>query len=361
MNSAKILLIAEAGVNHNGDLARAIDLVDAAAEAGADMIKFQTFSAKAMVTKSAGLADYQARQIGQVKSQFEMLVELELDEAAHYKLIEKCKARKIGFLSTPFDLDSLDLLTKGLGQKLLKIGSGDLNNGPLLYAAAQSGTDIILSTGMASLGEIELALGLLALGYSVNPPAAPIRQDMIKAWANADLRAGLTGKVSILHCVSNYPASAGATNLRAMQTMRDAFGLPVGYSDHTLGGTAAIAAAALGAVCIEKHLTLDRTLEGPDHAASSEPEELAAIFTAIREVEVMLGSAVKCCAPEEANTAEVARKRVVAKTDIAKGEVFSPKNLITKRAKSGKDPMSYWEHMGKIAGADYREGDPIDG
>ena len=360
MVQTKTLLIAEAGVNHNGDLARAMDLVDAAADAGADMIKFQTFSAKAMVTKSAGLADYQSRQIGSSKSQFEMLVDLELDEPSHYKLIEKCNSRKIGFLSTPFDLGSLDLLTKGLGLSLLKLGSGDLNNGPLLYNAAQSGAAIILSTGMANLGEIELALGLLALGYSDNPPQAPSRQDMLRAWADADLRKLVAGKVTLLHCVSNYPASAQATNLYTMQTMRAAFGLPVGYSDHTLGGTAAIAAAALGAVCIEKHLTLDRTLEGPDHAASSEPDELAAIFAAIRDVELMLGSHVKCCAPEERNTADVARKRVVAKMSVTRGEVFSEANLATKRAKSGPDPMSYWEHFGKSAQKDYQEGDPID-
>lgn len=360
MQNSKITLIAEAGVNHNGDLEKALALVDAAADAGADMVKFQTFSAKKMVTKSAALADYQAHQIGSGKSQLEMLLDLELDEAAHHHLIEKCARRGIGFLSTPFDLVSLNLLTNGLGQRLLKIGSGDLNNGPLLFAAAQAGCDIILSTGMSDLGQIELALGLLALGYSESPPVAPSRHDMSIAWADAALRATLHQKVTILHCVSNYPASAEATNLLSMGTIRAAFGLPVGYSDHTLGGTAAIAAAALGARCIEKHLTLDKTLEGPDHAASSEPDELAEIFAAIRNVEVMLGSPVKCCAAEERNTAKAARKRLVALRDISVGEPFAEDNLTTKRASSGADPLAYWEKLCTLAAKDYCEGDPID-
>lgn len=360
MPDSRITLIAEAGVNHNGDLEKALELVDAAADAGADLIKFQTFSAKSMVTKSAALADYQAQQIGSGKSQLDMLLELELDEAAHHELIKKCHARSIGFLSTPFDLASLDLLTKGLGQRLLKIGSGDLNNGPLLYAAAQTGCDIILSTGMSDLGEIERALGLLALGYSPAPPVAPSREDMSMAWADSTLRAALLEKVTILHCVSNYPSSAGATNLRALGTIGSAFGLPVGYSDHTLGGTAAIAAAALGACCIEKHLTLDKTLQGPDHAASSEPEELAMIFAAIRDVETMLGSGVKCCMPEERSTSKAARKRLVARQDVTKGAQFTLENLTTKRAASGADPLAYWEKLGTVATRDYSEGDPID-
>ena len=355
-----VTLIAEAGVNHNGDLAQAFDLVDAAAEAGADLIKFQTFSAKAMVTKTAALAEYQKTQIGESKSQLEMLEELELDGSAHEALIQKCADREIGFLSTPFDLVSLNLLISGLRQDLIKIGSGDLNNGPLLYAAAQAGCKIILSTGMANLGEIERALGLLALGYSAAPPTTPSRADMATAWSDPDLRTGLTDKVTILHCVSNYPASAQATNLRAMQTIATATGLPVGYSDHTLGGTASIAAATLGACCIEKHLTLDKTLPGPDHTASSEPDEIKAIFAAIRDVEIMLGSPVKTCTPEERSTAKAARKGLGALTDIRKGSVISSDNLTTKRAGSGRDPMAYWEALGKTATKDYSEGMPID-
>lgn len=360
MYTSPIVLIAEAGVNHNGDLSRAFDLVDAAADAGADYIKFQTFSAKVMVAKSAALAAYQETQIGGAKSQLDMLLELELDEAAHHALIEKCSARGIGFLSTPFDLVSLSLLTDILSQKTLKIGSGDLNNGPLLYGAAQTGCDIILSTGMANLGDIELALGLLALGYSEAPPARPSRAQMQMAWADDDMRAGLAQKVSLLHCVSNYPASALASNLKAMATIRAAFGLPVGYSDHTLGGTAAIAAAALGAHCIEKHLTLDKNLPGPDHAASSEPGELTQIFKAVRDVEVMLGSPIKKCTPEEVNTAQAARKRLVARRDIKAGDMLSTENLTTKRAAAGGNPMAYWEMIGQPAQHDYLESAPFD-
>ncbi|WP_299667914.1 N-acetylneuraminate synthase [uncultured Ruegeria sp.] len=360
MQHRKITLIAEAGVNHNGDLNKALALIDAAADAGADLIKFQTFSAKAMVAKTAALADYQAQQIGTGKTQLEMLLELELDEAAHHALIEKCSARGIGFLSTPFDLVSLELLTKGLGQRLLKIGSGDLNNGPLLYAAAKTGCEIILSTGMSDLGEIERALGLLALGYSTEPPVAPSRCDMREAWSDPQMRARLHGKVTILHCVSNYPSSPEATNLHTIATIRAAFGLPVGYSDHTLGGTASIAAAALGACCIEKHLTLDKSMDGPDHSASAEPDEIAGIFSAVRDVEAMLGSRVKCCTPEERSTMKAARKHLVAQSDIAKGRPFTLENLSTKRAAAGRDPLSYWEILGTLAKKDYNEGDPID-
>ncbi len=360
MHSSKITLIAEAGVNHNGEIDKALALVDAAADAGADLIKFQTFSAKEMVAKSAVLADYQRQQIGGEKTQLDMLLDLELDEAAHHALIQKCSERGIGFLSTPFDQVSLDLLTKGLGQRLLKIGSGDLNNGPLLFAAAQTGCRIILSTGMSNLGDIERALGLLALGYSSNPPTNPTRDDMSAAWSNAQMRAVLKDKVTILHCVSNYPSSSEATNLNALATIRTAFELPVGYSDHTLGGTASIAAAALGACCIEKHLTLDKSLDGPDHAASAEPDEIAAIFSAVRDVETMLGSSVKSCTPEERSTMNAARKRLVAKVEISIGTPFSVTNLSTKRAAAGNDPLSYWEMLGTFASKNYREGDPID-
>lgn len=360
MSPKSITLIAEAGVNHNGDLKKAFALVDAAAEAGADLVKFQTFSAKAMVTKSAALAEYQKVQIGTAKSQLDMLLELELDEDAHHALIAHCAARGVGFLSTPFDLPSLDLLTKTLGQSTLKIGSGDLNNAPLLLAAAQSKSNLILSTGMASLGQIEMALGLLALGYSDTAGAVQLsRDDMISAWADPNMRRVLREKVTILHCVSNYPASAASTNLKTLATLGQAFGLPVGYSDHTLGGSASIAAAALGATCIEKHLTLDKTMNGPDHAASSEPDELHQIFAAIREVEAMLGTPVKACTPEERCTASAARKRLVARSDVREGELFTQDNITTKRATMGSDPMMFWEVLGTPATRDYSEGEPI--
>ena len=290
-----------------------------------------------------------------------MLLELEFDRDAHLQLLGRCAEKGIGFLSTPFDLVSLDLLLDDLGQTLLKIGSGDLTNGPLLYLAACRGASLILSTGMASLGQIELSLGLLALAYSGAGPDRPSRNEMASAWADPSLRAHLTDRVTLLHCVSNYPASPGATNLRSMATLAQAFGLPVGYSDHTLGGTAAIAATALGACCIEKHLTLDRKMSGPDHAASSEPNELRTIFQAVREVELMLGSSVKAMTPEERSTAIAAKKRLVAGADIDAGAVIAAEHLTTMRAQAGGDPMAYWEVLGRRAPRAYRAGDPVDG
>lgn len=357
------LLIAEAGVNHNGDLGMAFELIDAAATCGADLIKFQTFSARAMVSKSAALAQYQEKSQGTGRTQYDMLLELEFDRAAHLQLLKRCREKGIGFLSTPFDLVSLDLLLHDLGQTRLKIGSGDLTNGPLLYQAARSGASLILSTGMASLAQIELSLGLLSLAYAGQSPTPghPSRADMAQAWADPALRAHLANRVMLLHCVSNYPASAGATNLRSMATLAQAFGLPVGYSDHTLGGTAAIAATALGACCIEKHLTLDCTLPGPDHAASSEPDALRTIFQAVREAETMLGSPIKAITPEEHSTAVAAKKRLVAGTDLKAGAQITPEHLTTMRADAGGDPMAYWEMLGRKAERDYNAGDPVDG
>jgi N-acetylneuraminate synthase len=357
------LLIAEAGVNHNGDLGMAFELIDAAADSGADLIKFQTFSAKAMVSKSAALAQYQEKSQGTGRTQYDMLLELEFDRDAHLNLLQRCQEKDIGFLSTPFDLVSLDMLLNDLGQTRLKIGSGDLTNGPLLYQAARSGADLILSTGMASLAQIELSLGLLALAYSgqSHDLGHPSRADMAEAWADPALRAHLADRVMLLHCVSNYPASAEATNLRSMATLAQAFGLPVGYSDHTLGGTAAIAATALGACCIEKHLTLDCTLPGPDHAASSEPDALRAIFQAVREAETMLGSPIKAMTPEERSTAIAAKKRLVAGAEIKAGTEITQTHLTTMRAQSGGDPMAYWEVLGCRADRDYSAGDPVDG
>lgn len=355
-----VIFIAEAGVNHNGDLKMALDLVDAAAEAGADMIKFQTFSAENLVTKSAQLADYQRAQLGNEQSQFEMLSRLELDRDAHFVLLEQCTARGIEFLSTPFDLPSLNFLTEKLSRPVLKIGSGDLTNAPLLYAAAKTGRKIMLSTGMASLGQIELALGLLALGFSDPPPPSLSRNAMLHAWADPARRRCLQDKVTLLHCVSNYPASPKATNLAALRTLSQAFQLPVGYSDHTLGGVASISAVALGAIVIEKHLTLDKTLPGPDHSASSEPDELAQIVADVRLAELMMGSPVKACTEEEWSTVGAARKAVVAAQPIAAGHHLTAENITTKRAGGGADPFTYWELLGRPAVRDFEKGDPID-
>lgn len=359
--AGKLNFIAEAGVNHDGSLDKALRLVDAAAEAGADTIKFQTFSAAALVSRDAGLADYQRAQLGGGLSQYEMLLKLEISRGDHHRLVAHCRDRGIEFLSTPFDLPSLRFLVDELDCPRLKLGSGDLTNGPLVYAAAQSGRALLVSTGMASLGQIELTLGLVALGLSPAPPERPTRDDMLQAWSDPAMRARLAGRVTLLHCVSNYPASAGSTNLAAMRTLQQAFGLPVGYSDHTLGGTAAILSVAMGAACIEKHLTLDKRAQGPDHAASSEPQEMAAIIAAVREAEAIMGSPVKACTPEERSTAKVAKKTVITSAPVRKGEAFTPQNLTTKRKGSGLDAMAYWEMLGRISTRDYAEGDAIDG
>jgi N-acetylneuraminate synthase len=356
--SARILIIAEAGVNHDGSLARARELVDVAAEAGADIVKFQTFRADRIATRKVAKARYQSATTGG-ESQHAMLQRLELDEAAHEELVRYCAERGIEFLSTPFDLPSVDLLAGRHRLRRLKISSGDLTNGPLLLHAAQSGASIILSTGMSSLGEVEAALGVLAFGMSAPRQQPPGAAGFAAAYASCEGQAALRARVTLLHCTSEYPAPISGVNLRAMATLRAAFGLPVGYSDHTQGITMPIAAAACGASVIEKHFTLDRALPGPDHRASLEPGELTQMVRAIRDVEAALGSAVK--APTESETAmrEVGRKRLVAARAIRRGEAFSPANLDTKRAEGGEGAMRYWEALGRIADRDYASDEPI--
>ncbi len=265
-------IIAEAGVNHNGSLERALELVDAAADAGADVIKFQTFSADAIATKSAPKAAYQKRETGEAQSQYEMLKALELDEAAHRTLIARCAERGIEFLSTPFDFPSLDLLANRLKLTRLKVGSGELTNAPLLLAIARTRRPVILSTGMARLEEIEAALGVLAFGYGEG--GAPSESAFQAAYKSEAGQRALRANVTLLHCTSAYPTPDSDINLKAMEALRREFGLPAGFSDHSVGIEIPIAAAALGAAMIEKHFTLDKTLPGPDHKASIEPDDL---------------------------------------------------------------------------------------
>lgn len=352
------LVIAEAGVNHNGDIGLARQLIDAAAAAGADFVKFQTFTATEIATDDVGMADYQKAATGRNESQLAMLQRLELDAAAHEVLLDHCRGAGIALLSTPFDLGSLRLLTGRLALPTIKIGSGDLDNGPLVHAAACSGRRIILSTGMASLGEIEDSLALIALALS-DPKAVPTRLALRTAWANPAARARVSEQVVLLHCISDYPAAVDSLNLAVMDTLRQAFGIPVGYSDHSLGPTAAIAAVARGAVAIEKHLTLDRTMEGPDHRASLEPAEMTAMIAAVREVEVMVGSPVKAIGAAERNTATVARKVVVAARPIAAGTTLTEADIAVKRAGGGVSPMRYWSMIGATADRGYRPGEVI--
>jgi N-acetylneuraminate synthase len=337
---SEVLVIAEAGVNHNGDLKLAEKLVDAAAAAGADLVKFQTFEATKVASASADKAAYQTRNTGDAgtardNSQLAMLRELELSTADHTRLIAHCRDRGIGFFSTGFDLDSLDYLA-GLGFERFKVPSGEITNLPYLRRLASFERDVILSTGMASLGEIEAAI------------------DAIEA-------AGLPRRrITVLHCTTEYPAPIADVNLRAMQTIGQAFGVPVGYSDHTEGIEVALAAVALGATVIEKHFTMDRGLPGPDHAASLEPAELAAMVRGIRKIETAMGSPLKRrTASEEAN-AVVARKSIVAARPIAKGEAFSDENLTAKRPGTGLSPMRWDDVIGRSATRDYATDEEIE-
>lgn len=349
MNPATYI-IAEAGVNHDGDLAKAHRLIDIAVAAGADAVKFQLFDPAALVTNSAPTAEYQAQNLADTKiSQQAMLQQLTLQPEAFATLATYCERKGIDFLCTPFDAASLDYLVNTTRMPYLKLASGEVTNGPFLLAAARTGLPIILSTGMSDLTEIGIALSILHHGYFGARDVAPTL-----AAPTAEMLAALKGKVTILHCVSQYPAPLNSMNLRAMDSIAAAFKLPVGLSDHSLGITMAITAVARGAVMIEKHFTYDVAANGPDHAASLTPEELVAMVTAIREVAVGLGSPEKHCVAAETNTREVARRSVVAAEPIAKGTVFSTANLICKRPATGPlAPNSLWQLLGKPATQDY--------
>jgi N,N'-diacetyllegionaminate synthase len=322
------LIIAEAGVNHNGDMQMAKRLIDAAAAAGADLVKFQTFNASRQVTRSAKKADYQTQTTDSKESQHAMLQRLELTEAMHHELIKHCASRQIGFFSTGFDIECVDLLVR-LGQEQFKIPSGEITNMPYLRHIGQLGKKIILSTGMATLGEIETAIDVLE---NAGTPRSML---------------------TVLHCTTEYPTPMVEVNLRAMQSLRAAFGVNVGYSDHTQGIEVAIAAIAMGASVIEKHFTLDRTLPGPDHQASLEPPELSAMVTGIRNIEAALGDGIKRLTASEARNKSVARKSLVASRKIRVGEVFTVKNLTTKRPGNGVSAMRWDEFLGKKAQRDF--------
>ncbi|RQH05120.1 N-acetylneuraminate synthase [Bradyrhizobium sp. RP6] len=341
------LIIAEAGVNHDGSLEKALALVDAAADAGADIVKFQTFNAKALAGGAAKKADYQQRTTDAGESQLAMLKRLELPQAAHDTLIARAKERGIEFLSTPFDDASLGFL---LSLKLprVKIGSGDLTNAPLLHAAARAGAMLILSTGMATLSEVEEALGVLAHGYAQRKDPAGVAS-FRAAWRDPAARAALARHVSLLHCTTEYPCPIADVNLAAMATMRSAFQLPVGYSDHTDGFEISIAAVALGAAIIEKHLTLDRDAPGPDHAASLEPDDFKRMVSAIRNVEAALGDGVKTPKESEIRNVPVARKSIVAARALRAGEIIGPADITAKRPGTGRPPIDYWSLIGTAA------------
>lgn len=358
-NGSKVYIIAEAGVNHNGSLEMAKELVEVAAQAGADAVKFQTFRADRLVSRSAPKAEYQKQTSGAGESQYAMLKRLELGEDAHRELMLHCEKHEIQFLSTPFDEESVELLGKRFDIPSMKIPSGELTNAPLLLAIAELEKPVLVSTGMSTLADVEAALTVLAFGFT-KPGVAPGPAAFKEAYASPEGQTALREKVTLLHCTTEYPAPFDEVNLRAMDTLGAAFGLPVGYSDHTDGITVPIAAVARGAVVIEKHFTLDRTLPGPDHRASLEPAELREMVTAVRRVESALGSGRKIPAPSEVKNAAVARKSIVAACEIRKGEAYSAENLCVKRAGSGMSPMSYWDILGRLAGKDYVKDEVIE-
>ncbi len=349
-------VIAEAGVNHNGEESLALDLVAAAAAAGADTVKFQTFRAEDVVTPDATKAAYQKATTDAGETQYQMLKRLELTADAHRAVQASCRDHGIAFLSSPFGLESLRFLVDDLGVDAIKIPSGEITNGPLLLAAARSGRRLIVSTGMSSLDEVRQALGVVAFGRTAGTDATPSRRTFAEALDSAAGRAALTDSVVLLHCTSQYPAPAEDVNLRAMDTLADTFGLPVGLSDHSEGIAVPIAAVARGATVIEKHLTLDRQLPGPDHRASLEPDTFAAMVAAIRTVERALGDGVKAPRPSEADTAAVARRSLAAIAPVAAGEPFTVFNLGSLRPGTGISPMAYWDWLGRSAGRDWPAG-----
>lgn len=332
---SKTLIIAEAGVNHNGSLDLAFDLIGAAAKAGADVVKFQTFKAKSLLTQSALKADYQLQTTNSEESQFEMIKKLELSEKMHLELIAECSNHGIRFASTGFDEGSVDLLCD-LGIDFLKIPSGEITNVPYLRHVGSKGLPVILSTGMSELKEVKEALDIL-------------------------MRAGVQKeKVTVLHCNTEYPTPMADVNLNAMLTMRDELGVEVGYSDHTQGIEIPIAAVALGAKVIEKHFTLDRKMAGPDHEASLEPAELSQMVSSVRNVECGMGNGIKRPSSSEMKNIQVVRKSIVARENIIKGEVFSEKNLCVKRPGNGLSPIKWDEVMGQSSLRDFNADELIE-
>ena len=327
-------IIAEAGINHNGSIELAKKMIETASDSGADAIKFQTFKAENLVSKIAPKATYQKRAGHPEESQFEMLKKYEFTQDEHKELISYCEKTKIIFLSSPFDMESIDFL-KELGMNIFKIPSGETTNLPYLRKIGSLRKKIILSTGMAEMDEIREALEVLTLSGTDQE------------------------NITVLHCNTEYPTPMEDVNLLAMQTIEKEFNVRVGYSDHTLGIEIPIAAVAMGAKIIEKHFTLDKNMEGPDHKASLEPYELKAMVTAIRNIEIAMGNGIKKPSPSELKNKPTVRKSIVAARDVKKGEIFSEENIIAKRPGTGISPMRWDDVVGKMANKDYKQDEPI--
>jgi N-acetylneuraminate synthase len=356
---SKTYIIAEAGVNHNGSLKMAKELVMVAKEAGADAVKFQTFKAENLVTKHAQQAAYQVENLGETSSQFAMLKKLELTYEEFIELQSFCQTEQIEFLSTPFDFESVDFLLDELNIPIAKIPSGELTNAPFIHYIATKQKPIILSTGMATVEEIHEALAFISYGLVKSSEPVTI-ENVYNFYATEEAKEVLKKYVTILHCTTQYPAPMDSINLKAMIEMEKTFQLPIGLSDHSEGIHIPISAIGMGVTVIEKHFTLDKTLEGPDHLASLNPAELQAMIKGIRDVELALGDGIKKPTPIEIQNRIPARKSLVAKTQINEGEVFTSDNLTVKRPGLGIEPSKYWTYIGKRASKSYDEDELID-
>lgn len=359
MNKKQVYIIAEAGVNHNGDIELARKLVRVGAKAGVDAVKFQTFRPTKVVTETADKAVYQKVTTGTRENQLEMLKKLILRDKDYIELQQLCKKCGVDFISTPFDSESLSFLVSSVEMPFIKVPSGEITNVPLLLEAAHTQKPIVLSTGMATLGEIEKSLAVLAYGYmrSDFPGSYQAAQDVYVSVEGQNI---LREKVQLLHCTTQYPTPSSQANLKAIDTMQKAFSLPIGYSDHTEGITIPIAAVAMGASIIEKHFTLDRNMPGPDHRASLEPDELKAMVNAIRITEQAMGDGVKIPMQAEVPNIHIARKSIVAIRKIEKGEMFTLENLTAKRTGEGISPMDIWHMLGKTAKRVYEADEKIE-
>ena len=358
-NKKPCYIIAEAGVNHNGSLKLCKELIDQAAEAGVNAVKFQTFRADELVSHSAPKARYQLKTTEPGESQYEMLKKLELNEAAHEVLSAHCQKRGIDFLSSPFDLTSVELLTHKLKLRRLKVPSGEITNAPLILKMAETQLPLIVSTGMSTLKEVREALAVIAFGYVEKKSKNHDCPSFERAFKSKQGQMALKEKITLLHCTTEYPAPYSEANLHVMDTLRDQFGLEVGLSDHTSGIAVSIAAVARGASVIEKHFTLDRNLIGPDHQGSLEPQEFKVLVESIRQVEQAVGSYEKKPTRSELKNMPLARKSLIAARPIKKGEPFTSQNITSKRPGTGTSPMHYWELLNQKSDRDYKRDEMV--
>ncbi|MBM9501944.1 N-acetylneuraminate synthase [Leptospira sp. 201903071] len=356
----KSYIIAEAGVNHNGSIDMAIELLDVAVRARCDAVKFQTFKTELLVSKSAPRAEYQNQNTKDFDSQYQMLKKLELSEDQHRVLVEYAKSKSIEFLSTPFDIESLKLLTGTFGISKIKVPSGEITNAPFLFEISKKAERIILSTGMSNLSDIENALGVIAYGFLFPLDTSPTLAKFAEAYASLEGKQELKKRVVLLHATTEYPAPFAEINLKAMNTLKTSFGLSVGYSDHSEGIHIPIAAVSMGASVIEKHFTLDKNLPGPDHRASLEPDELIKMVRMIREVESAFGDGIKIPSVSEIKNMRIARKSLHAAQNIARDDLFTNRNLVCKRPGNGISPIHYWDYIGRKSNREYSQDDILE-